>query len=264
MIGMLWALYQYRVFVLTSIRTNVVTRFARSSLGGLWVILNPLAQVGIYALILSRVLQSKMEGINNPYSYAIYLTAGIMAWNLFADILGQSTVLFVNNGNMMKKVKFPKVVLPAICVGTALVDNIMLFVAGIGIMAILGHFPTVYLLYLPLITITIVALALGFGLILGVINVFIRDIAQVVPIVLQIMFWFTPIVYPIKIIPESYRQLLMLNPMFPLVESYHQIIIQHQPPNFLHIAVIAGGSLVLLAFGLFFFRRASEEMVDAL
>ncbi|HSM69384.1 MAG TPA: ABC transporter permease, partial [Xanthomonadales bacterium] len=123
------ALWQYRHFVLSSIRNEYRTRFARSAFGGLWAILNPLAEVAIYALILSNILSARFEGIDNPYSFAIYLTSGILAWNLFSQTINRCLGLFIANGNLIKKVMFPKVVLPATVTGTALVDNVMLLIA---------------------------------------------------------------------------------------------------------------------------------------
>ncbi len=228
------------------------------------MILNPLSQVAIYAIILSSVLSSKMEGINNKYAFAIYLTAGTMSWNLFAEIVNRCLNVFIVHGNLMKKVMFPKVVLPAIVVGTTLLDNFMLFLAILGIFAFLGHMPTVQIVWLPVLTLATVALGVGFGLVLGVLNVFVRDIGQVVPILLQIAFWFTPIVYPVTVIPKSFRHLLSFNPMYPIVKGYQDVLAYGVAPEFTRIGVIIFASLFLLGSGFFLFLRANEEMVDSL
>ena len=99
MFALLNSLWLYRRFVLSSIRTEFVARFARSRLGGIWMIIHPLAQVAIYALILSEVLAAKLPGIENKYSYAIYLVAGTLAWTLFAEIISRCLVLFIEQGN---------------------------------------------------------------------------------------------------------------------------------------------------------------------
>ncbi|TXL66353.1 ABC transporter permease [Zeimonas arvi] len=264
MSALLLSLWRYRGFVLSSIRNEFVTRFARSRLGGLWMIIHPLAQVAIYALILSNVLAAKLPGIDNKYAYAIYLMAGMLAWNLFAEIVGRCVTLFIEQGNLMKKIVFPRIALPAIVVGSSVLNNGMLFVAMLGVFALLGHPPGIAILWLPLLAMVVVALALGLGLVLGVLNVFIRDIGQVVPIVLQVLFWFTPIVYPVNIIPEAYRHLLALNPMFPVVNAYQQAVVYGARPDLGGLGVIALFALGLLGLGLFLFRKASGEMVDAL
>lgn len=258
------ALWQYRHFIISSIKNEFSSRFARSKFGGLWAIFNPLAQVAIYALILSNVLQAKIDGIESHYSFAIYLTTGMLCWNLFSEIVSRCLNVFIANGNLIKKAMFPKVVLPAIVVGTCLLDNILLLVAILFIFALLGHMPGVQILWLPLLIGSTIALGVGIGLTLGILNIFVRDIAQVVGIVLQLLFWFTPIVYPLSIIPEQYVQYLYLNPVFPLVQAYHDVLVFGVGPDFFDIMVILSVSVALLSLALFLFLRANEEMADVL
>lgn len=264
MFGMLSALWRYRGFVITSVRNEFVTRFARSTLGGFWMVLQPLSQVLIYALILSAVLRAKLPGIETQYGYAIYLTAGILGWSLFNEIISRCLTLFIEQGNLMKKMQFPRVTLPTIVVGSALLNNVMLLTAILGIFALFGHMPTLQMIWLPILALIMMMLSISIGLILGIINVFIRDIGQVVPIFLQIMFWFTPIVYPISIIPEAYRHLLSLNPMYPIIKGYQDVLVYGLAPELSQIALIGAISLGLLGLALVLFRRASAEMVDAL
>lgn len=264
MFGMLRSLWQYRYFVLSSIHNELATRFTRSKLGGLWMIINPLAQVAIYALILSNVIAAKLPGIDNAYSYAIYLMAGLLGWTLFSEIINRCVNLFIDKGNLMKKMNFPRITLPAIVVGSCLINNILLFIAMLSIFALLGHqFSTAILWLIPL-TFTVVALGLGVGLILGIMNVFLRDIGQVVPIIMQMWFWFTPIIYPENIIPESYRYLLKINPLFPIVSAYHDVLVYDKIPHLESLAIISVFSLLLMLISLFLFRRANAEMVDVL
>jgi lipopolysaccharide transport system permease protein len=261
---MLKALWQYRHFVIGSIRNEFSSRFARSKFGGLWAIFNPLAQVAIYALILSNILQAKMAGIDSQYSFAIYLTAGMLAFNLFSEIVTRCLSVFIANGNLIKKAQFPKIVLPAIAIGVALLDNILLFLAILVIFAVLGHVPSVTIVWLPFLMACTIALSVGIGLILGIFNVFIRDIAQVVPIILQVLFWFTPIVYPLSIIPQSYRHYLYFNPMYPLVKGYQDVLVFGTAPDITNILVITIVSVGLLLLSFFLFMRANEEMADVL
>jgi len=264
MFGIFKSLWQYRHFVTSSIYNELFAQFARSKLGGLWVIINPLSQVLIYALILSNILATKLPGIDNKYAYAIYLMAGLLAWNLFSEIIGRCLNLFIAQANIMKKMSFPRITLPTIVVGSCLLNNALLFISMLGIFAILGHQFTLAILWLIPLTIIVVALALGAGLILGIMNVFVRDIDQAFAVILQVWFWFTPIVYPITIIPESYRHLMQLNPMYSLVDAYHQILVYSQAPELQNVAIIAGIACVLVLIGLLLFRRASAEMVDVL
>lgn len=264
MFGMLRGLWEYRGFVVSSIRNEFVARFARSRLGGLWMVIHPLAQVAIYALILSNVLAAKLPGIDNKYAYALYLMAGIVAWSLFAEIVSRCLSLFIEQGNLMKKMRFPRITLPVIVVGSSLLNNLLLFVATLLVFALLGQAPNLQMLWIIPLTLTVVALAVGIGLVLGVLNVFVRDIGQVVPIVLQVLFWFTPIVYPVSIIPEELKSTLDANPMYPIVSAYQDILVYGSAPDLQSVTITAGVAIGLMLLGLFMFRRAAPEMVDAL
>lgn len=264
MTGMLRSLWSYRHFILSSIRNELISRFARSKLGGLWMIINPLAQVAIYTLILSNVLAAKLPGIDNKHAYAIYLMAGLLAWTLFSEIIGRCLNLFIEQGNLMKKMQFPRITLPAIVVGSNLINNAMLFIAMLGIFLLLGQQFSMAMLWLLPLTIILTGFALGVGLVLGVINVFVRDLGQAVPIILQMLFWFTPIVYPANIIPESYRHLMNFNPLYHFTTSYQDILVYGRTPDMSGLVVISALSLLLLLLSLFLFRRSSEEMVDVL
>ena len=197
---MLRDLYSYRSFIFQSIRSELISRFSRNKLGGLWVILNPLSQVLIYALILSNLLVTKLPGIAHQYAYAIYLMAGLLGWTLFNEIVNRCLNIFIDHGNLIKKMNFPRVTLPTIAIGSCLINNFFLFVSMLGIFALLGHQFNLAMLWLIPLTLVVIVFSSGIGLILGVMNVFLRDIGQVTPIILQMLFWFTPIVYPVTII----------------------------------------------------------------
>ena len=262
--GLLISAWSYRHFIVSSIRNDLKSRFSRSKLGGAWMVLHPLSQVLMYALVLSAVLSAKLPGIDNRFSYAIYLTAGILSWSIFSEIILRCTTVFIDNGNLLKKMVFPKICLPLIITGSVLINNVLMLISIMIIFAVLGHYPGINMLWLPLLLVVTISLALGIGLTLGVLNVFIRDVGQVVPVVLQFGFWFTPIVYMQNIIPEEYRGFLALNPMYHIVSGYQNVMVFSKPPEWSGLLIVFGCSLVLLALSLFLFRRASSEMVDVL
>lgn len=257
----LWA---YRGFVMTSIKNEFIARFARSRLGGVWMIVNPLAQVLIYALILSNVLAAKLPGVEHQYAYSLYLMSGILAWSLFAEITNRCLTLFIDQGNLIKKMRFPRTALPAIVVGSSLLNNALLFAAVLAVFAVLGHLPNLQIIWLFPLALAVVLLGLGVGLILGVLNVFVRDIGQVVPILLQIAFWFTPIVYPINIVPDELKEAISYNPVYAIVRGYHDVLLYGVVPDLTNILVSLGCAMVLLIAGVFLFRRAAPEMADVL
>ena len=261
---MLRDLYLYRGFIAQSLRNELISRFSRSKLGGLWAILNPLSQVLIYALIFANVLAAKLPGVDSQYAYSIYLMAGILGFTLFSEIVGRCLNIFIEYGNLIKKMSFPRVTLPAIAIGSCVINNFFLFISMLGIFALLGHQFNMAMLWLIPLTLVVIVFSLGIGLILGVMNVFLRDIGQVVTIVLQMLFWFTPIVYPVTIIPEAYRHWLDLNPIYPITEAYQKILVYGNNPEWEGVLIILAVGIILSIVGLFIFRRSSAEMVDAL
>lgn len=260
LVGSAW---RYRGFVTSSVMNEYRSRFARSRFGTLWLVLHPLAQVVVYATVLANVLAARIPGVDNKYSFAVYLLAGILCWALFSEIVDRCLTVFVSNGSLLKKIRFPRICLPMITIGNALVSNIALLTVMAVILPLLGFMPNIYWLWLPaLIGITLL-LATGIGVLLGVLNVFARDVGQVMSVVLQFWFWLTPIVYPVTIIPEGLRSLLWLNPLVPLVLSYQNVLVFARPPEsgLWYVAILA---LAFVAAALFLFRRASAEMVDVL
>ena len=262
--GMLLAAWRYRYFIVSSIRTEFRTRFARSRLGGLWMVLHPLSQVLIFAFVLSAVITAKLPGVANRYGYSIFLMAGILGWSLFMEIVSRCLTIFIDSGSIMKKITFPRIALPLIVLGSCIVNNLLLLVAILAICLFLGHLPGAAFAWFPLVMLVNVALAVGVGLTLGIFNVFMRDIGQVVPVVLQFVYWLTPIIYTIDLLPPEYHGLVMANPLYPVITGYQDALLFDKAPDLGSLAIVGVGAAVLLALSLILFRRASPEIVDQL
>jgi lipopolysaccharide transport system permease protein len=229
------------------------------------MIIHPLAQAGIYALVLAEVMAAKLPRMpNDKFAYAIYLLSGILAWSLFSEVVARCLTLFIDQGNLLKKIVFPRICLPLIVAGSALFNNALLLVAVVAVFAALGHLPGAQVFWVLPLTLLTLTFALSIGLFLGVINVFIRDLGQVIPVMLQLGFWFTPIVYTVDALPEAMRPWLRINPLTPLVEAYQNAMLFNVRPDVLSLGWIALLALTLLGGALVTFRRASADMVDVL
>lgn len=261
LIKLLWI---YRYFILSSIRTEFKGRFVRSKLGGLWMILHPLAHVAIFAFILSSVLSAKIPGVENRFSYGIFIMSGTLAWNLFAEVVSRCVNLFVDNGNLIKKLSFPKITLPAVVIGSSLVNSFFLLCAIFVIFGLLGHIPGLNVLWLPFLAIILLGMSTGLGIFLAIINVFIRDVAQIVTILLQLWFWLTPVVYMYNIIPAKFQGLLFLNPMTGIVLAYQNILLFKKPPEFPQLIYPSIFSIFFLCVAYLMYIKGCEEMADAL
>lgn len=258
------AIWAYRFFIISSIRTEFRSRFIRSKFGGLWMVLHPLALVLIYALILSQIMAAKLPGVTSQYAYPIYILSGMVGWTLFSEILGRLLTVFIENGNMLKKMAFPKLALPLITIGSALINFGLLFIMMFVVFGFLGHLPFHALHWMPLLVFITLGLATGLGLFFGILNVFIRDVGQVMTIILQFWFWLTPIVYMTSIVPEKYHWLLMLNPMTGITMGYQNILLYDKAPDLSVLVYPSAFAAIALVLSMIIFRKASEEMADVL
>lgn len=262
--NMFLALWAYRHFIFSSIKNEVHARFSRSKLGALWMILQPLAQSAIYALVLSQLLAARLPGATSAYSYAIYLMSGMVAWALFNELVTRSMAMFVENAAIMKKIMFPRICLPVITTGSALLNNVLLMLATMFIFALIGHWPSSSLAWLPFLVVVTVCFGMALGMILGILNVFVRDVGQAAGVVLQLWFWLTPVVYMIDIVPAPLQKYFAWNPMYHIVKGFQAVLFRGAAPELQGIMVILLGSLVLLVLSLVLFRRAAPDMVDVL
>jgi lipopolysaccharide transport system permease protein len=261
---MLASAWRYRRFIASSIRADFQARFARSRVGLLWIIAQPLAQVAIFSFVLSGLLATRIPNVSGPYAYVIYLMAGTLCWSLFSDVVSRCLAIFIDSGNLIKKIAFPRVSLPLIVTGIAFVNNAALFIVVACAAALLGYPLSIHYVWLPVLVLLTVALATGLGIICGTLNVFSRDVGQVVPVLLQLLFWMTPIVYMPSILPEAFQQWIAWNPLAAIVESYQDVILFARSPAWDRLLPAAVLSAVLLAVALGLFRRAASEMPDVL
>jgi lipopolysaccharide transport system permease protein len=257
-------IFKYRNYIVSAIKIEFYSKYKRSKLGILWMIIHPFMQVLIYTLVLSAILKAKLSGIDSQYAYAIYLMSGIAGWTLFSDISSRLLTVFIDNGNLLKKVKFPRIILPMIIVGVAFVNFLIMFISMFIVFFVLGHVSTEYLFWMPIIIFVTLINAIGIGLFLGVLNIFIRDVGQIMTIALQFWFWLTPIVYSMDMLPESYQYIFTLNPMTGIIMSYQSVLAYNTSPNIelLVYPGIVGMAIFFLA--IFMYNKANQEMADVL
>lgn len=258
------ALWSYRGFVLGSVKREFQLKYRNSMLGAVWAVIQPLAMITVYTVIFSQIMRAKLPGIESTFAYGIYLCAGIITWGLFAEITGRSQNVFLNNANLLKKISFPRLTLPSIIVLNAAINFAIIFFLFLSFLIISGNFPGLVIVGLfPLLGI-LVAFAIGLGVILGVLNVFFRDVGQLFSVVLQFWFWLTPIVYPQSILPEETRFLLDFNPLAALMASFQQILVFGQWPDWWTLWPVSALAILFCIIGLRLFRKHSGEIVDEL
>ncbi|QIK39040.1 ABC transporter permease [Caldichromatium japonicum] len=257
----LWA---YRGFIWASVQREWRARYLGSQFGLAWAIIHPFALILLYTLVFAKLMHPQLAGYPGPFAYSIYLCAGLLTWNLFSELLGRSVGIFVNNANLLKKLSFPKLSLPMIATLSSLLHYAITLGLFLGLLSIIGQFPGWVVLAVVPVLLVLILFTLGLGLLAGLIDVFYRDVEQLIALVLQFWFWLTPIVYVPAILPAGLQDLLALNPLQPLIFAMHAILLEHQLPNWLSLIYPACLALGLLALGLRVYQRLGPELVDEL
>lgn len=258
------ALWRYRGYIKSAVVRELQARYQDSMLGSLWTLIQPLAMVLIYTLVFSNLMQSRLPGMSSGYAYSIFLMAGLLPWNLFAEMIQKGQGMFLGNAAILKKVKIPKICIPVIVLGGSLVNFVIVFTLFQIFLLLIGAFPGwLVLAAIPLLILQLI-LAWGLAILLGVLNVFFRDVGQFFSIFIQLWFWLTPIVYSLAIIPVSYQHWFYYNPVTPLMIAYQHIFLLGQLPIWGELVPLCLVALIINGLAFYVFRKRAAEMVDEL
>lgn len=258
---LLWA---YRGFVIGTVKREFQSKYRNSLFGAAWNIINPLSMIVVYTVIFTEVMRAKLPGIDNSFAYSIYLCAGILTWGLFAEITTRSQNVFLENANLLKKLSFPRQCLPLTVVVNALLNFFIVFTIFTIFLILTGNFPGfVFLALIPLLLILII-FAIGLGIVLGVLNVFFRDVGQFFGVFITFWFWLTPIVYPATILPEALKSLMQYNPMTSLMSAVQNILVLGLWPHWNELLYTTILAILFCVLGFRLFRIHASEMVDEL
>ena len=258
------SLYAYRGFILGSVKRDFESRYRNSLLGGVWNLLNPLATIVVYMVIFTNLMQARLPEVNSDFAYGVYIFSGVLAWGLFSEVINRSVGVFVNNANMLKKLSFPRLCLPVVVVLGSAFNFFLVFLVFLAVLLLLDFSPGIYMIAVVPLLIIQLLLAASLGLMLGVINVFFRDVSHLMVVVLQFWFWFTPIVYPISILPEAIKSFVLLNPMTGIVSGYQSIFVYHRWPDMNLLLTPSVLAIVLFVMAAKVYSARGSEMVDEL
>ncbi len=252
----LWA-YRELVYFLTW--RDIKVRYKQAALGIAWAVLQPLFTMVVFSVILGNFLGVPTDG---DVPYPIFSYVAILPWQLFASTLQRSGASLVSSANLLKKVYFPRLVIPVASMGAGIVDFFISFLVLLGLMAYY-HIPLSWrmLWLLPLILLAVLT-ALSVGLWLSALNVQYRDIQQMLPFIIQAWFYISPVVYSSSIVPsEKWRLVYALNPMAGVINGFRWALLGTTQPD-ASIYISAGVVLVLLVSGLYFFKRMEYTFAD--
>lgn len=252
-----WA---YRELLLIFAWRDLKVRYRQTLFGALWVMGQPLVSMLIFTLLFSRV--AKLP-VGTTVPYPVFVLAGILIWGFASSAVLKAGNSLIGAGYLISKVYFPRLVIPLSNVASDLVDFAIAALLLIPMMLWYGVVPGPSILLAPLIVLVAAVLALGIGLWVAALNVEYRDVRVVIPWILQIAMYATPVVYPLEALPERYRWIALLNPMTGVVEGFRAALFGTPLPLFPLLLSVAAALLFLLS-GAFYFRRMERLFADVL
>ena len=251
-------IYNYRELLKNNVKKEIRGKYKNSVLGVVWTFLNPLLQLLVYALVFPLILRS-----TQPY-YVIFVCVGLIPWTFFTTSVSQSSWTVISNGNIVKKVYFPREILPISVVTSAMVNFLISTLLIIAFCFIYGLGLTKYVIFFPLVLIIQYIFQLGISFILSSFTVYFRDLEHFVQIILQVMFYATPIVYSGDTIAQPFRTILNLNPMTHIINGYRAIFYNQTMPNLANLGIVFILSVVICVVGYFIFRKLQKGFAEEL
>ena len=258
MVQMFKNLYAYRELLKSNTKKEIIGKYKGAWLGILWSLLNPILMLLVYSFIFPYILKVQVE------NYTMYLCVALLPWNFFTSTITLGTYVMITNGHIIKKVYFPREILPISVVVsgtvnfliTCIVMVLFLFAGGIGI--------SWYIIFFPLILFLQMLIMMAITFVLSACTVYIRDLEHLVSLGLMMLFYGTPIVYTMETIPKSISWILYLNPMTTIVTAYRDILYYQQLPNFNHLLIFGIISVVAFVFGYHIFKRLERNFAEEL
>lgn len=258
MINKLKEIYQYRFLVFSLVSRDLKVKYKGSVLGFFWSLLNPLVMLVVYTIAFKYIIRIRVE------NFPVFFLCAFLPWSFLASSLSMSVGSIKDNGNLIKKVYFPREVLPLSIVLSNLVQFLLTFLILIPALLLFKIQLGLPLLFLPVIIIFQTAFNTGLSFFFSAFNVFFSDVKHLLEIFLQIWFWLTPIIYPVHLVPERFQKLYKLNPAVLFVEGYRDLLLNNKGISLTQwgILFLIGGVFFLLGHVVFnhYNKRFAEEI----
>jgi lipopolysaccharide transport system permease protein len=251
-------LWRYRELVYFFAWRDVKVRYKQAALGAAWAVLQPLLTMVVFTLFFGRLARVPSDGI----AYPLFAYAGLVLWTFFSGVIAIGGQSLISNSNLITKVYFPKATLPFASTVSGLLD---LAVGLTFLLPMLVYYqvqPSWTMLVAPLFLVALVLLTAGMSLLLAALNVWYRDVKYVLPLLIQLGLFITPVIYPISFVPEQFQPFMAINPLVGIVEGFRACMLLGQLPNLGLTAVSLSVAAIVFLAGVFYFHRAERSFAD--
>ena len=253
-------IWNYRELLYFLTKRDIKVRYKQTVLGGLWAIIQPVFTMIVFTLFFGRLAKMPSDGI----PYPIFVYAGLLPWTYFANALSTSGNSLVGSANLITKVYFPRLIIPASASMAGLLDFFIAMLVMGAMMIYYQFVPSIGILLFPFLVGLTFLCAVGVGLWLSALNVQYRDIRYVIPFLVQLWMFVSPVIYPISMVPQKYQWLLALNPMGGVIEAYRASLLGHMPINWFLLGLSTVIIIILFLSGLYYFRRMEKTFADVI
>lgn len=254
------AVWHSRELLAQLVLRELKVRYKQAAMGVAWAVLQPLFTVAVFTVIFGLFARFPSSGL----PYPVFALSAVLPWSFFAEALRRGATGLVSNSDLVRKIYFPRLIIPLAGVSTPVVDFCLGLVVLLGMMLWHGILPAWTFITLPFWMLMTLALALALGLWLGPLNVRYRDIMHTLPFVIQIWMFATPVVYPLSLVPEKWHTLYSLNPMVGIIEGFRWSLLGSGHPNLQAIGISCAVIAVVLVGGLIYFRKSERSFADVI
>ncbi len=256
MIKQLIEAFSYREMLYSTVRKDLRSRYRGSFLGFLWTFLNPLLQLVIYSIVFPKLLKVPEE------NYPMYVFIGLLPWIYFSSTMSIATGCIVSSGNLVKKIYFPRLIIPLSVSATGLINYLFGLVITIVALIATKIYFSPFIILLPAIMLIQFLFVTGLAFMLSAFYVFFRDLEHIVNILTMTWFYLTPVVFSINVFPENAQKIFMLNPMTQFLTAYRDVLLDKRLPDFEGLLITTSVSVILFFIGLFVFTKLQRFFAE--
>lgn len=253
-------LWVYRELLVFLVWRDIKVRYKQTLLGAAWAILQPLLTTLVFTLFFGVLAGVGSDGV----PYPVFAYAGLLPWTFFANSVTQSSNSLVGNANLITKVYFPRIIIPSAAVGAGLVDFAIAFVVLVGLMIYYRVSVTWGALMLPVLALHLTLFSIAIGMWLSALNVKYRDIRFVLPFLIQLWMFVSPVIYPASMIPERWRWLMLLNPLTGIVENFRAALFVQKQFEWVSLGISMASTVLMLLYSIYSFRRMEKHFADVI
>ena len=253
-------IWNYRELLYFLTKRDIKVRYKQTVLGGLWAIIQPVFTMIVFTIFFGRLAKMPSDGI----PYPIFVYAGLLPWTYFANAVSASGNSLVGSANLITKVYFPRLIIPASASLAGLLDFFIAMLVMGAMMIYYNFIPNIGILLFPFLVSLTFLCAVGVGLWLSALNVQYRDIRYVIPFLIQLWMFVSPVIYPVSMVPQRFQWLLALNPMGGVIEAYRASLLGHMPINWSLLGLSTVIIIILFLSGLYYFRRMEKTFADVI